>query len=89
MRDPSGVGIEGELDYELINMEFPPGHYPVSGLKSAEHGSHLYRRRRHTDRIVRYLSVPSRQVRPTPLGIGVNEPGFGEYLNWLYRSDAR
>ena len=25
---------------------------------------------------------------PSPLGIGVNEPGFGDYLNWLYRSDA-
>ena len=25
---------------------------------------------------------------PSPLGIRVDEPGYGEYLNWLYRSDA-
>ncbi|GIS20504.1 MAG: hypothetical protein CM15mP120_24200 [Pseudomonadota bacterium] len=37
------------LGLQLINMEFPP-RAPLSGfpgLKSAGHGTHLYRRRRH------------------------------------------
>jgi glutathione S-transferase len=25
---------------------------------------------------------------PTPLRVGPEEPAYGEYLNWLYRSDA-
>ncbi|HBK17905.1 MAG TPA: glutathione S-transferase [Gammaproteobacteria bacterium] len=78
------------LEYELINMAFPPraaypgfldinplGTVPAfidGGLVMTESAG-----------ICQYLID---RYGPHPIGIGVNERGYGEYLNWLHRSDA-
>jgi glutathione S-transferase len=78
------------LDYELVNMEFPPratypdyldlnpmGTVPTfidDGVTITE-----------STGICHYLAE---KYGPTDLSVAVSEPAYGEYLNWMYRSDA-
>ena len=78
------------LDYELTNMEFPPratypGYLDLNPLGTVPTFIDGDVTLTESSGICQYLVD---KYGPSPLGIGVNEPGFGEYLNWLYRSDA-
>ena len=78
------------LDYELINMEFPPratyaGYLDLNPLGTVPTFIDGDVTLTESSGICQYLVD---KYGPSPLGIGVNEPGYGEYLNWLYRSDA-
>ena len=78
------------LDYELINMEFPPratypGYLDLNPLGTVPTFIDGDVTLTESSGICQYLVD---KYGPSPLGVGVNEPGFGEYLNWLYRSDA-
>ncbi len=81
---------EMELDYELINMEFPPratysGYLDLNPLGTVPTFIDGDMTMTESSGICQYLAE---KYGPTPLGIQVNEPGYGEYLNWLFRSDA-
>ena len=78
------------LDYELISMEFPPratypGYLDLNPLGTVPTFLDGDVTLTESSGICQYLVD---KYGPSPLGVGVNEPGFGEYLNWLYRSDA-
>jgi len=78
------------LDYELINMTFPPratyeGYLdinPVGTVPAFVDGDLTLT---ESSGICQYLAE---KYGPTSLGLTVNDPGYGEYLNWLHRSDA-
>jgi glutathione S-transferase len=78
------------LDYELINMTFPPratyeGYLdinPVGTVPAFVDGDVTLT---ESSGICQYLAE---KYGPTSLGLTVNDPGYGEYLNWLHRSDA-
>ena len=81
---------EMELDYELFNMEFPPratypGYLDLNPLGTVPTFIDGDMTMTESSGICHYLAE---KYGPTPLGIQVNEPGYGEYLNWLFRSDA-
>lgn len=78
------------VDYELINMTFPPrATYPgyldlnVLGTVPTFVDGDLVMS--ESSGICHYLGE---KFAPTPLAVLADEPGFGEYLNWMYRSDA-
>ena len=78
------------LDYDLINMTFPPratyeGYLdinPVGTVPAFVDGDVTLT---ESSGICQYLAE---KYGPTSLGLTVNDPGYGEYLNWLHRSDA-
>ena len=78
------------LDYELINMTFPPratyeGYLdinPVGTVPAFVDGDVTLT---ESSGICQYLAE---KYGPTSLGLTVNDSGYGEYLNWLHRSDA-
>ena len=78
------------LDYELINMEFPPRFsYPryldINPLGTVPAFVDGDLTMTESSGICHYLVE---KYGPTDIGIAVDEPGYGDYLNWLYRSDA-
>jgi glutathione S-transferase len=82
------------LDYELVNMEFPPrftqpGYLDINPMGTVptlvdEVGGELVTLT-ESSAICQYLA---QKYGPTELALNVSDPQYGEYLNWLYRSDA-
>ena len=78
------------LDYELVNMEFPPrltypGYLdlnPMGTVPTFIDGDVTIT---ESTGICHYLV---KKYGPTELSVDTDDPSFGEYLNWLYRSDA-
>ena len=78
------------LDYELINMEFPPratypGYLDLNPMGTVPTFTDGEMVMTESSGICQYLAD---KYGPTPLSVTVDEPEYGEYLNWLYRSDA-
>lgn len=78
------------LDYEVETMPFPPrsrraGYLDINSLGTVPtfvHGDEVLT---ESSGICHYLAELNA---PTPLRIAPAEPGYGAYLNWLFRSDA-
>ena len=77
-------------DYELVNMPFPPRaaypNYlsinPLGTVPTLVHGDLTLT---ESSAICHWLGE---RHAPTPLRVDPAEAAYGEYLNWLYRSDA-
>ena len=78
------------LEFELITMEFPP-RYTYEGYKTINplgtvptfvDGDVVMT---ESSGICQYIVE---KYSPTPLAVRPDESDYGEYLNWLYRSDA-
>lgn len=81
---------EMALEYELINMEFPPratypGYLDLNMLGTVPTFVDGELVMTESSGICHYLAE---RYGPTDLNVGVDEIEYGEYLNWLYRSDA-
>jgi len=78
------------LDYELVNMEFPPrftqpGYLdinPMGTVPTLVDGTVTL-----TESSAMCQDL-AEKYGPSELGLDVSDPQYGEYLNWLYRSDA-
>ncbi len=78
------------LDYELEIMPFPPrsrrpGYLDINGLGTVPtlvDGDAVLT---ESSGICHYLAEKNA---PTPLRIAPGEPGYAEYVTWLFRSDA-
>ncbi|MDG1206795.1 MAG: glutathione S-transferase family protein [Pseudomonadales bacterium] len=78
------------LDYELINMTFPPratyqGYLDINPMGTVPTLVDGETTLTESAGMCQYLAE---KYGPTPLGLTVNDAGYGEYLNWLHRSDA-
>ena len=78
------------LEYELINMQFPPrltyeGYLDINPLGTVPTFVDGDLTMTESSGICQYLVD---KYGPHPVGMTVNEPEYGEYLNWLHRSDA-
>ena len=78
------------LDYELVNMPFPPralfpGYLAINPLGTVPTLVDGGLTMTESSAICHYLAEKSA---PNPLRVDPSEPAYGEYLNWLYRSDA-
>jgi len=78
------------LEYELINMTFPPrftyeGYLDLNPLGTVPTFIDGDLTMTESSGICHYLV---NKYGPTSLGMTVDEPEYGDYLNWLYRSDA-
>ncbi len=84
------------LDYELEVMQFPPrflhaGYTDINPIGTVPFftddagGADSIIQMTESAGISQYLVD---RYGPTTLAVGVNEPGYGDYLNWLHRSDA-
>jgi glutathione S-transferase len=84
------------LDYELEVMQFPPrflhaGYTDINPIGTVPFftddagGADSMIQMTESAGISQYLVD---RYGPTRLAVGVNEPGYGDYLNWLHRSDA-
>ena len=80
---------EMDLDYELEVMQFPPrftqAGYTVPFFTDDADGPEHIVQLTESAGICQYVVD---RYGPTDLAVGVNEPGYGDYLNWLHRSDA-
>jgi len=78
------------LDYELITMPFPPrisypGYLDINPLGTVPAFVDGGLTMTESSGICHYLVE---RYGPTELGVKVSDPAYGDYLNWLYRSDA-
>ena len=78
------------LEYELINMEFPPrfgyeGYLDINPLGTVPTFIDGDLTMTESTGICQYLVD---KYGPHSIGMTVDEPEYGEYLNWLHRSDA-
>ncbi len=78
------------LDYELINMDFPPrasypGYLDINPLGTVPAFVDGSLTMTESSGICQYLVD---RYGPTDIGIAIDDPAYGDYLNWLYRSDA-
>ena len=78
------------LDYELEVMPFPPrteveGYLEINPLGTVPTLIDGELTMTESTGICQYLVD---RYGPTPLGVTVNEPEYGDYLNWLHRSDS-
>ena len=84
------------LDYELEVMQFPPrflhaGYTDINPIGTVPFftddagGADSMIQMTESAGISQYLVD---RYGPTSLAVGTNEPGYGDYLNWLHRSDA-
>ena len=78
------------LDYELINMEFPPrfsypGYLDINPLGTVPAFVDGDTTMTESSGICHYLVE---KYGPTDLAVKPDEPEYGDYLNWTYRSDA-
>ncbi|MFI4976341.1 MAG: glutathione S-transferase family protein [Caulobacterales bacterium] len=77
-------------DYELVNMSFPPratypGYLNINPLGTVPTMVDGALTMTESTGICHYVVE---KAAPTPLRVDPSEPAYGEYLNWLYRSDA-
>ena len=78
------------LDYELINMPFPPragfpGYLTINPLGTVPTFIDGDLTMTESSGICHYLAETHA---PNTLRVDPSEPAYGEYLNWLFRSDA-
>jgi glutathione S-transferase len=78
------------LDYELINMAFPPrfsheGYLDINPLGTVPTYIDGDLTMTESSGICQYLVD---KYGPHSIGMTVDEPEYGDYLNWLHRSDA-
>jgi glutathione S-transferase len=78
------------LDYELVTMPFPPragypGYLAINPLGTVPTLIDGDLTMTESSGICHYLAD---RHAPNPLRVDPAEPAYGEYLNWLYRSDA-
>jgi len=78
------------LDYELEIMPFPPrfereGYLDINPLGTVPAFTDDGITLTESTGICQYLV---QKYGPTPLAVTPNEPEYGDFLNWLYRSDA-
>jgi glutathione S-transferase len=78
------------LEYELINMAFPPrfsyeGYLDINPLGTVPTFIDGDLTMTESSGICNYLVD---KHGPHSIGMTVDEPEYGDYLNWLYRSDA-
>ena len=78
------------LEYELVVMPFPPrsefeGYLEINPLGTVPTLLDGELTMTESTGICHYLVE---KYGPSDLGMGVEEQGYGDYLNWLYRSDA-
>lgn len=78
------------LDYELINMEFPPrftyeGYLDINPMGTVPTFIDGNSTLTESAGICQYLVE---KYGPTDIGMTIDEPEYGEYLNWIHRSDA-
>ena len=81
---------EMELAYELETLPFPPRvfarHFkavnPLGTVPALVDGPVTLT---ESAGACQYLAE---KYGPTPLAVGVEEPAFGDYVNWMFRSDA-
>jgi glutathione S-transferase len=78
------------LEYELINMPFPPrfsykGYLDINPLGTVPAFVDGDLTMTESSGICHYLVD---KYGPHSIGMTVDEPEYGDYLNWLYRSDA-
>jgi len=78
------------LEYELVIMPFPPralhpGYTDINPLGTVPALVDGDLTMTESSGICHYLAE---RYGPTDLRVGPEETAFGEYLNWLYRSDA-
>ena len=81
---------ELELDYELVNMPFPPrlgypGYLDINPLGTVPAFVDGSATLMESSGICHYLAE---KHAPTPLRVGPDEAAYGDYVNWLFRSDA-
>ena len=81
---------EMDLDYELVVMPFPPrleyeGYLDINPLGTVPALIDGALTMTESAAICQYLVD---RYGPHPIGMIVDEPGYGDYLNWLHRSDA-
>jgi glutathione S-transferase len=87
---PLWTAEELGLDYELVNMPFPPraaypGYLTINPLGTVPTMVDGELTMTESTGICHYLAE---RAAPTPLRVDPSEPAYGDYLNWLYRSDA-
>jgi glutathione S-transferase len=78
------------LDYELVTMPFPPrsgypGYLTINPLGTVPTFVDGDLVMTESTGICHYLAD---RHAPNPLRVDPSEPAYGDYLNWLYRSDA-
>lgn len=78
------------LDYELVSMDFPPratypGYLDLNPLGTVPTFVDGDLTMTESSGICQYIVD---RCGPTELKVDVDESAYGEYLNWLYRSDA-
>ena len=78
------------LDYELVNMPFPPrsaypGYLDINPLGTVPTLVDGALTMTESTGICHYLVE---RYGPTELAVERDSPAYGDYLNWLYRSDA-
>ena len=78
------------LDYELVNMAFPPrmtypGYLEINPLGTVPAFTDGVLTMTESSGICHYLTE---KYGPTELGMDKADPAYGAFLNWLYRSDA-
>ena len=78
------------LDYELVNMAFPPratypGYLNINPLGTVPTFTDGDLTMTESSGICHYLAETHQ---PNPLRVDPSEAAYGEYLNWLFRSDA-
>jgi len=78
------------LDYELVSMDFPPrflhqGYTDINPIGTVPFFSDGDVEMTESAGICQYLVD---RYGPTDLAVRVDEPGYGDYLNWIHRSDA-
>jgi len=78
------------LDYELVNMPFPPraaypGYLNINPLGTVPTYVEGDLTMTESSAICHYLAE---KHQPNMLRVDASEPEYGTYLNWLFRSDA-